>query len=137
MSLQTWKSEFYPHDASAFASEGDELEAINHSLKKWEGLRPENLAKHNVEVARHFMLDFWRVEGQDGLLGIDASSCSLCVHHDERCEECALFKVHDRSCYADNNTYTSPWHLWSADQDPEPMINLIKEARVIYLKNGE
>lgn len=39
MSLETWKEEFYPIPAD----EVPESQALAHSLRKWEGLRKENL----------------------------------------------------------------------------------------------
>lgn len=39
MSLKTWKLEFYPVEASTVSKE----DALDHSLRKWEGLTEENL----------------------------------------------------------------------------------------------
>lgn len=44
MSLETWKQEFYP--VSAEEAVVDAIAAVNHSIKKWEGLRPNTLANH-------------------------------------------------------------------------------------------
>lgn len=44
MSLETWKEEFYKIPAEECIKE----QALDHSITKWEGLRPENLQKHGL-----------------------------------------------------------------------------------------
>lgn len=72
MSLKTWKEEFYAVPANEVAKE----DAVSHSLRKWEGLRPANLEKHWV---------YWDYRGLTDLPGevlrIDSNSCALCVHY--------------------------------------------------------
>lgn len=75
MSLETWKAEFYPVPASEVPVE----QAAAHSLKKWEGLRPESLDKHKLFVRQGYVVD--EHEGWKKVLRIDADSCALCVHH--------------------------------------------------------
>ena len=50
MSIATWKKEFYSP-----ISKCPKSKAAAHSLKKWIGLRPENLAKHGLEAERSFL----------------------------------------------------------------------------------
>ncbi len=60
MSLATWKAEFYPFTAEKCAAEFPE-EALDHSIRKWEGLSPENLKKHGVLLSpRKAPLQGWR-----------------------------------------------------------------------------
>ena len=44
MSMKTWKEKFYKTDASEYEEVEVErtLECVQHSLLKWEGLKPEN-----------------------------------------------------------------------------------------------
>lgn len=46
MSIKTWKEEFYPVKPRKSMTT---KEAIEHSLRKWEGLRKSNLKKHGLE----------------------------------------------------------------------------------------
>lgn len=60
MSLETWKQEFYSLPASNAPIE----QALDHSIKKWAGLQPDNLAKHSVElveVLELFFLDMYQI----------------------------------------------------------------------------
>ena len=131
MSLETWKREFYPIDAKSVPV----ADAVAHSLKKWEGLLPENLARHGVT----FLPDFHRLMGGPEELShfpIGADSCALCAHHwnrdDDGCVSCPLCIVRDfvpcdRQRWdegGDGDCYHSPWSQFAnADEpDPKPMI---------------
>lgn len=73
MSFKTWKEEFYPIKPTKRMTT---IEAIEHSIQKWEGLRRENLKRHEV-ILNH---DNRAVHGEDsGRLNIDVESCALCV----------------------------------------------------------
>ena len=73
MSLQTWMDEFYPTPAQKFPTE---LEAVEHSLRKWKGLTKENLEKHSVVHCRFSIRDDAHVQ-----LDIDSTTCALRVQH--------------------------------------------------------
>ncbi len=45
MSLESWKKEFYPTRAADVKTLD---EALTHTERKWEGLRPENLERHGL-----------------------------------------------------------------------------------------
>lgn len=47
MSVKTWRDEFMPINASAKMTR---REAVLHSIRKWEGLSPKNLRKHEITV---------------------------------------------------------------------------------------
>ena len=125
MSLQSWKSEFYPVPADAVP---EDL-ALAHSLKKWIGLRPENLKRHDVEFTGT------RVH-QPGIpdeqLYIEGSSCALCHYHlhpelprwDGRCRSCPLYAVRGVPC--DEPTVSNPWG--DRINSVEPMIQLLERA---------
>lgn len=134
MSISSWKEEFYPVPADEVGEEG----ALEHSLRKWIGLRRENLRKHDVSLGAV------RIAGYDGGLTIDGTSCALCAHyysrHGRRCEmRCPLVDVNDGySCDGslvwedDDKKHESDEHDHYTHMrkrgDPEPMINLLEKA---------
>lgn len=126
MSLQTWKKEFYPKDARKVSK----IEALYHSLRKWVGLRKENLAKHGLvtDGDKIFPSDLYYTSGN---LCIDYRSCALCTHYlvkEDKCDNCPLYKVRGVSCDSDNIESRNPFLLFVAKRNPEPMIKLIKDA---------
>ena len=131
MSLETWKEEFYRKPAGDTSTE----EALHHSLKKWQGLRTENLNRHGITVTAGASL----IDDSPGTLrfGIDSESCALCFHYmyttPRSCEACQLFKVRGSRC-DNNSTSQSPFSLWQLKHDPEPMIALIEKAIEKYGK---
>lgn len=115
MSLKTWKEEFYPIPSD----EVSESQALAHSLRKWEGLRKENLEKHGVGSSASGVMEFFI-----DFLPIDSSTCALCHYHVDsvRCVTCPLVKL------TRGGNCDSAYVLWSHAGDPEPMIELIKLA---------
>ena len=149
MSLETWKAEFYPVEATTENVEPEE--AVAHSLRKWEGLRAETLAAHGLRVRDG------RLEDGTDWMGIDAATCALCTHYlndnwpdededDEaetsrmRCENCPLFAVLGRSCDDDivdgngERIAYGPYFLFIERNDPEPMIAALKKAAELEAK---
>lgn len=118
MTIETWKEEFYQVHTSYVTKD----KALAHSLKKWEGLRRESRARHEVTIDQ-----YGRLNDQLGQhFHIDGSSCALCKLH-RNCAGCPL--VEERGADCDMKIMgTSPWHEWSEKQNPEPMIKLIKGA---------
>ena len=117
MSLETWKEEFYFVDASEVPVE----QAIQHSLRKWIGLRQENLDKHGVSIEGK------RIYGEDGRLFISESSCALCRYYLEdysNCRHCPLYTVLGRSC---DSGRSAPYQQFVLDGDPEPMIRALSD----------
>lgn len=111
MSLETWKEEFYPIPSD----EVSESQALAHSLRKWEGLKKENLEKHGVGATGGYVDE----------LPIDSSTCALCHHHvDVGCATCPLSVRGDEEIY----TCDSEYRAWYRTGDPEPMIERIKDA---------
>lgn len=120
MSIETWKVEFYPVPASEVAAE----DALQHSLRKWIGLREENLSKHACET------NFRSVSsGQGERLRIDGKSCALCLlsykEMEPGCEECPIVKLTGMSCDSDKQ---SPWWAWTNGEGPEAMIAVLQEC---------
>lgn len=77
MSMETWKAEFYP--VEAIVATGSELEAAEHSLKKWEGRSPDNLKKHELHLSGiHTITD--EDAGED--FDFNGNTCALCQYAD-------------------------------------------------------
>lgn len=141
MSLESWKQEFYPMKANQTSVD----DALDHSIRKWEGLQPENLAKHGVHLWRQYSAGFYRVVeiGQEGhpehdRVRIDASTCALCIHFDydsgslNGCGDCPLGQVRGVPCTerteAEENRI-SPWGSFLQCGDPQPMLVQLRRAK--------
>ena len=148
MSLETWKAEFYPVDARNVPKHL----AINHSLQKWIGMRPSNLARHQVCLERSGPVFIY-----DGIAGdsaefqvklrINGRSCALCYwylkdgYDEELCTECPLYQLRGASCdqrkttpdnAEDFSPCFSPWEEMTANNNVEPMIQLLTQAEREY-----
>lgn len=117
--LAAWKAEFYPVEAKDVAAE----DALAHSLRKWKGLRKENLERHGVRCEGSYITD-----GQQSLY-IDTTSCALC------CQAGAMDGTDHAACLGVKATgrrcdlrRASPWSAWRKSHDPEPMIAWLEEA---------
>lgn len=125
MSLETWKDEFYPVPADKVEAK----DAVAHSLRKWIGLRKENLERHGV-VRRGFMIHDKNYTGK--LLPIDDQTCALCVHYegdDCKCTACPLQQVRKKRCDRKLLTeYRAPYLAFIHCGDPEPMIQCLEAA---------
>jgi len=135
MSLTSWKKQYYPVPADQVKSK---IAAIRHSLRKWKGLRPKALIRHELHLSEshHAVLpnEFLRnpelVTIPDEQLVIDDSSCALCCMANVRytCEGSPLIDHLGVSC--DQNG--QPFTLFSDSGNPEPMI----KALTAVLKNA-
>lgn len=129
MSLDSWKKEFYPIDADDVKIE----DACDHSIKKWEGLRKENLAKHDVYVTGCVIED----KTGDYML-ISSSSCALCRYFEHTggkhgCQKCPLYEALDfHRC--DDKRSTDPYGEWFDSRNPESMIKYLYEVKELYDK---
>lgn len=121
MTLISWLNEFYPVEIDDLDS--DQKAYLEHSIRKWTGLRPENLAKHGME----FEKDGGWIEEIDmpmQIFWIDASTCALCRAYQESsndCTICPLYALLDSRCDQDE----MPFSIWSETGDPEPMIKAL------------
>ena len=130
MTLQTWLDEFYPTPANSVRSS---REAAEHSLRKWEGLRAENLAKHKVDADSHAREIFDERDARE-LFVISGDTCALCQlfadKHD--CNGCPLARVLGNRCdiplSEDQEDGVFPYAIWSDTGDPSLMIIMLKEA---------
>lgn len=134
MSLETWINEFYPQDAVEFRVDSslNDMDAIEHSIKKWEGLLQENLEKHCVVYRRNQNI-VTDMESSGAHIFISSGSCALCVVHYSKCSACPLGISYGKPCDCGRN---SPYRHFRATKDPEPMINELKKA-LKYLKEDK
>jgi len=120
---ESWTSEFYPINASDACH--SDIQALEHSLQKWIGLRKENLEKHG-------WLRKW------GLAPIEvySSTCALCQRHCENdtigatCKTCPLYIERGAKCYdhvvMDDRLNNNPYNDFINYGLPETMIKLIQ-----------
>lgn len=127
MSAETWIKEFYPVSAHDVESE---IGAVNHSLRKWEGLRKSSLNAHGLEIPP---------------ISVSSSTCSLCLLYG--CSDCPITKAIGISCdytfdvdmneiQDDDDEFVppdgfdsrSPWMHWNYNMNPEPMILALQLA---------
>jgi len=130
MSLQSWKDEFYPTTADEATMDN----AIDHCILKWEGLRKENLDKHEIDKRT-----YGSIGDNTFTMQIDGSTCALCkVYMDEDsddCGDCPLFLARGEiACDSEtdneyDNEESPPYQQWSRHTNPEPMIFWLKKAK--------
>lgn len=133
MSVKTWKEEFYPVPAVDVPA----AEAAAHSLRKWIGARPENLARHDV-----------RLNGETGSVMDDTDdrvrftsvTCALCArffdienieNQSEACRQCPLALARGGVSCTDviEDEDESPFYMLTSDKpSPEPMISWLEKA---------
>lgn len=129
MSLESWKAEYYQLDADVPEVQVDDITRTRHSLQKWIGLRPDNLKRHNLRKGCRSIIEPLAANS----LAIESETCALCVAHcinkqDNRCESCPLYAQRNNT-YCDSRTNEehendnrSPYHTFTVDGNPEPMI---------------
>lgn len=129
MSLKTWKKEFYSQDPTKKMTK---VAAVKHSIKKWKGLRPENLKKHGLGY-----FDVKGLQDSDGdEFWVSSGSCALCrkYYDDEQqdknpCYRCPLYKsLGNIEC---DGVDDMPFVLFvDNNNDPEPMIAALEKVLV-------
>ncbi|KKN98990.1 hypothetical protein LCGC14_0142350 [marine sediment metagenome] len=130
MSLATWKKEFYRTPADKVSKRY----ALRHSLKKWLGLKPANLKKHDVVLYDGNVMNKSDVTDDEddcdrdiAYLRIDDSTCALCKTHDPRrsgdCGKCPLTEI-DAECLDPESPFDQ--FMWS--WDVKPMIKALQKA---------
>lgn len=124
MSIETWLDEFYS-DVYELDDDTPDIEAVKHSLRKWTGALPENLAKHDLHYVN------WTIKPTDSgtiaAFRFDSESCSLCrlyMTKDEECGNCPLYQSAGYiSC---DDSGLSAYR--SSKNDPTPMIEALQKT---------
>ena len=137
MSIESWKAEFYPIPAEAVPED----QALNHSYRKWQGLLPENLARHGlIQVGTMLFVDEgitdeYQIQMQQNpVFYVDGISCALCFHHHSKsekndfvlCGNCPLRKVRGVPCDSTlgvGDNAISPYAAFTLRKDPRPMLD--------------
>lgn len=133
MSVVSWKQEFYPVDASQCKTWG---EAVQHSILKWSGLRPEALENHEVRLKNG------EVFSENDYFSFRESTCALCEVAEMRCasrgkdnwcNECVLSESRGGfSCdVAKPGERISPWKAMVFENNPKPMIEALDKLKEI------
>ena len=122
MSLKTWKKEFLP--VTENLDKLSTLEAIEHSVKKWEGLLEENLYKHKVLVYGAPPRVGW--PGFQSI-PINDETCALCAKFsgnrwEDACSNCPLYLHLGKRCDSDDD---APFTVFCEDRNPVPMYNTL------------
>lgn len=146
MSMETWKKEFYPIDASKTSENG----ALAHSLRKWKGLTRASLKKHGLVKGSDYLnyIVFQKDQineytcGVDGVDGVDSDNyefkvtdetCALCHHYridDLDCGKCPLLLANNNKPCDESMRYnrSSPYESFLEHDNPKPMIRLLEKA---------
>lgn len=131
MSLRTWEKEFYSKTADQAAGQySSDVKLVEHSLKKWEGLKSSNLKRHKCRVDTFLgVVD----SDREARLVVGSESCALCVAYlnvATNCEDCPLAKVRKgvRCDKAMESESRSPWTVFVDDRNPKPMLRWLKKA---------
>ena len=162
-SYAEWLAKFYPTDAKEFIpSEGEyvyffseygendkiplaqkaqEISALKHSIRKWEGLRPEVLREYKVKYTRSGGVS--SVHSEDAQLValkwpetlplvIDSTSCALCALKSVNCEDCSigsyLASTGEMQIPVDELDCLGQFGEMLRNKNPEPMISLLNET---------
>jgi hypothetical protein len=131
MSINTWLDEFYPVSVNVLDKDNlSKLDALEHSLRKWEGFREKNLKRYNVT-------------GGDIRLFIHGDDCALCLkYYDEfsysdlhPCESCPIYQNNGgKGCSYDPKN-KSEYYQYLKYENPLPMIKLLKKLIKREIKN--
>ena len=146
MSFETWKAEFYPVCATEVEPG---LPSIEHSLQKWTGALPDNLEKHGCQYKFYGVYEI--DSDKSKFIRFNSRTCALCMNHIcksnleplnsykgnpafEACselefQECPLAQVLGMPCDLGEVTIYS-----DAQENPVPMIEALKKAKVWFLK---
>lgn len=131
MSLKTWMESYYPKPAD----QTTEKEALDHSIRKWDGLQPEALAEHAVKRE----CDDFIVDANHDVFEVNSGTCALCYHFDnpegEGCAGCPLYESRDQT-RCDHQSEAdieadepSPYTAFFDDGDPAPMLAELRRAK--------
>ena len=118
MSIKTWKKEFYPVSATSRMSK---KAAIEHSIKKWEGLLPENLKKHVV------ISKYGDIHDDEINFEISDQSCALCQKYFlECCIKCPLYEKLGFECGKGTIEDGDGWTYYMDEGSPELMLKNLR-----------
>ena len=125
MSLESWKEEFYPITGGQATRGGDDKVMLKHSLKKWQGLSPENLQKHGLEIGHSLGSYIVEPLNRYKYMSIDCFSCALCVEYKEDdCIDCPLYLYSETQ----SRCRGPSWDDWKIKRNPDKVIKDLEQA---------
>jgi len=141
MSLESWKSEFYPVDAADVAAGNvSDVHLLEHSIRKWVGRLPQNLERHGLVVDRFCRTDI--VEQPKGDFFIFGSqSCSLCrmyshFEQDVPCGDCPIVKLTTRKCFeSEMHDSNEGYYIQAYKMSPVILIIVLQQALAMTWRN--
>ena len=129
-----WLAKYYPEPASE-AAKRSWVDALEHSIRKWTGLRKKALGPQFwIDRAGDLMC------GIEPVLEVSTKTCAMCQRAEAggrlECSRCPLALarggVHcDRNARGED---LSPYAAFTEHRDPEPMLALLRSARKIAKK---
>lgn len=119
MSLESWKAEFYPVEASKVKK--DAMACIEHSIKKWEGLTKASIKKYGLSKGCQRIF-----HGHENF-PLDSTTCALCHMSQNReryvdCRKCPISIARGSAC---NNEYAA----FCDEDDVRPMLQLLRRTK--------
>lgn len=127
MSLASWKKKYYP--APAESATGSDLEAVQHSLRKWRGAEPAVLSKHGLAHSWEYIYDK-DDPGEDFIFA--GNTCALCRRVPD-CNECIGTRANGCEC---SGSLESPYYRFRGDGNLEPMIAWLRKALALAKKEA-
>lgn len=120
MTMQTWKREYYPVPAHKVETKE---QAIEHSIKKWEGLTKEALEKHGINKEEEGNYIYYNLT----TFNIDVDSCALCYlylngDNYNPCAGCPLYQS-GNGCMRKNK---NPYDEWVNNNNASLMVNALR-----------
>lgn len=134
MTLKTWLEEFLPEPSK----EMTRVEALRHSIKKYEGALPKNLKKHGVALHRKRIVERTNMfANMEVFVGDYCTLCLLYYNPNEKgakaCQDCPI-KESGNYC----RNHNSPWWTFIHTGEPYEMLRILTEALDLELaKKGE
>jgi hypothetical protein len=135
-SLATWTKDFYPTPTN----EVSKKDAIEHSIRKWEGLYEHVLDAYGI-VSRNGVLKD-SSEYSPERFYIDYDSCALCTRYYitiDKCVDCPLSIVRGGvPCYSSRkDEILSPYHDYVFNNNNIPMLEWLYATRDYVTKIGK
>lgn len=124
MSFETWLDEFYS-DVYELDEDTPDIEAVKHSLRKWTGALPENLAKHELRYAAWTILP--NCSKDYASFRFDSESCSLCHLYMNEGGDCSACPLYQSAGYVSCDSAGSSAYRASKN-DPTPMIEALQKT---------
>jgi len=137
MSLKTWLVKYYPSPATR---EMTWLQAVEHSIVKWQGLSQAVLARHGLRQSTCVLVD----DAADETFEVSSDSCALCHKTDvastyevgsDSCKGCPLYEVRGNvACAAPIADDSAPYQAWVFGNDSKPMLKWLRRTRKMLLE---